>query len=525
MAKERQKEYKPLSFSTTMRNPARIAAFLNCILPYEGQVLTSDIIHEVAANLITAKLYYTEKYEMKVPEYKKIYQSDELTFTREQVEDIIANSPQDHKEAGFEKGWDSRFDTWYKLSMEFGFILYEMNKPIIISTTGHMLVDALNENPINNEKIQKVFLNALMKYQTSNPFRKNANENVPLPLLLRVIKLLKDDTEENNAGIFRSELSLIICWTDNDADSLYRKIKEVRRQYGFNYGDEVIYDLCLGLLGVGEDKKKRFKLDQITGEAVDEFIRKMRITGIVSLRGNGRFLDFNSFELDKINYILQHYCDYPRFATKQEYFEYMGTVDSNILTVQEISENEVSDVRAKTLNEWATNYDKDDIIKELRIVCGKGESKNPILRIIDKPTRFEFLTSIALKQHFESLEVCPNYHVDDEGLPTFTASGGLADIECFDTDNNPLVEVTLMTARTQATNEMPAITRHLQEAIEKYPNKIVFSLLVAPSIHSDTKYMAEFSKYRYNVDILTYTLEEFITNVFTVNNLVETLKA
>lgn len=155
MAKERQKEYKPLSFSTTMRNPARIAAFLNCILPYEGQVLTSDIIHEVAANLITAKLYYTEKYEMKVPEYKKIYQSDELTFTREQVEDIIANSPQDHKEAGFEKGWDSRFDTWYKLSMEFGFILYEMNKPIIISTTGHMLVDALNENPINNEKIQK----------------------------------------------------------------------------------------------------------------------------------------------------------------------------------------------------------------------------------------------------------------------------------------------------------------------------------------------------------------------------------
>ena len=51
--------------------------------------------------------------------------------------------------------------------MEFGFISYEMNKPIIISTTGHMLVDALNESPINNNKIQKVFLNALMKYLTS----------------------------------------------------------------------------------------------------------------------------------------------------------------------------------------------------------------------------------------------------------------------------------------------------------------------------------------------------------------------
>ena len=519
MAKERQKEYKPLSFSTTMRNPARIAAFLHCILPYEGQILTSGIIHEVAANLIAAKLYYTEMYEMKVPEYKKIYKSDDLTFTREQVEDIIANSPQDHKEAGFDKGWDSRFDTWYKISMEFGFIFYEMNKPIVVSTTGHMLVDALNESPINNEKIQKVFLNALMKYQTSNPFRKNASENTPLPLLLRVIKLLKDDPEENDAGIFRSELSLIICWTDNDADSLYRKIKEVRQQYGFTYGDEVIYDICLDLLGIGEDKKKRFKIEQITGEAVDEFIRKMRITGIVSLRGNGRFLDFNSFEQDKINYILQHYGDYPRFATKQAYFEYMGAVDSNILTAREVTESNIADARTKTLDAWAAQNSKDAIIKELQIVCGKGESKNPVLRIIEKPTRFEFLTSIALKQHFKSLEVRPNYHVDDEGLPTFTASGGLADIECFGTDSNPLVEVTLMTARTQATNEMPAITRHLQEAIEKYPDKMVFSLLVAPAIHSDTKYMAEFSKFKYNVDVLPFTTEEFLTKIQQVTNI------
>lgn len=523
MTKERQKEYKPLSFSTTMRNPARIAEFLKCILPYEGQILTSNIIHEVAMNLIIAKLYYTEKYEMKVPAYRNIYKSEELSFTREQAENIIENSPQDHKEAGFAKGWDSRFDTWYKLSMEFGFVFYEMNKPIVISTTGHMLVDALNENPVNNEKIQKVFLNALMKYQTSNPFRKNASENVPLPLLLRVIKLLKDDPAENGAGIFRSELSLIICWPDNDADSVYRKIKSLREQYGVNYGDEVIYDICLELLGVGEAKKKRFKLDQITGEAVDEFIRKMRITGIVSLRGNGRFLDFNSFELEKINYILQNYSDYPHFVTKQEYFEYMGEVDSNILTAHEVAESNINDVRAKTLNEWAVQNSKEDIIKELRIVCGKGESKNPVLRIIDKPTRFEFLTSIALKQHFESLEVCPNYHVDDEGLPTFTASGGLADIECFDTDTNPLVEVTLMTARTQATNEMPAITRHLQEAVEKYPDKVVFSLLVAPSIHSDTKYMAEFSKYRYNVNILTYTLEDFLKNIAINKYIVEFL--
>ena len=199
---------------------------------------------------------------------------------------------------------------------------------------------------------------------------------------------------------------------------------------------------------------------------------------------------------------------------------YTGTIDAHILTATTIQEENINDVRTRTLNAWAANYDKQEIFNELLIICSKrGESRNPVLRIIDKPTRFEFLTSIALKQNFEGLTVCPNYHVDDEGLPTFTASGGLADIECFDTNCNPLVEVTLITARTQATMEMPAITRHLQEAVTKYPDKIVFSILVAPAIHADTKYMAGYSKYQYNVDILIFTTEEFIHNISTVTNL------
>ena len=131
------------------------------------------------------------------------------------------------------------------------------------------------------------------------------------------------------------------------------------------------------------------------------------------------------------------------------------------------------------------------------------------------------MTSIALKQNFAGLDVQPNYHVDDEGLPTFTASGGMADIECYDTDCNSLVEVTLMCARNQATNEMPAITRHLQEAIAQQPEITMFSMLVAPSIHADTKYMATFSKHQYNVDILTFTINEFIEQITVKNNISE----
>lgn len=509
---------KPLSFSTTMRNPARIANFLQVISVYEGQILTNDIIEEIAISLIQNKLY-VPMIVSKNPLWKSILDSEE-PFDRKNTIEIMKQSPQSHKEAGFEKGWPSRFDTWYKLPMEFGFLYYEMNKPIKISTTGHMLIDAIREDTPNDEKIQKVFLNAMMKYQTNNPFRKNANDNVPLPLLLNVIKLLKEDPEENGVGIFRSELSFIICSPNNDAQELYRLIKSLRKRYKFTYGDEVIYEICLNMLGATEDQKNRFKMSQITGEAVDEFIRKMRITGVVSLRGNGRFLDFNKFEIDNINYILQNYTTYNKFSTKEAYFNYMGEIDSNILQNASIAIDQVEDIKQKTLNSWAKDNTFDTLVNELRITCGRnGESKNDTLKIIDKPTRFEFLTSVILKHKFPDLMVKPNYRVDDEGLPIFTASGGMADIECFDSDSNPLVEVTLMSARNQATNEIPAITRHLQDAIQKYPDKFVFTAFIAPHIHPDTVYMSAFSKQHYGVDIIACDIDRFVSFLQTADKL------
>ena len=152
---------KPLSFSTTIRNPERIPNFLRCILPYEGQILTSDVIHEVIKNVIREK-EYTPMYVTRTPDLKAILMNPDSKYSDAQLEVIIERSPQKHKEAGFAYGWDSRFDTWYKMIKEFGFIKYSMNDFIVITPTGHMLVDAYLEEPINEKKIQLVFLNALM---------------------------------------------------------------------------------------------------------------------------------------------------------------------------------------------------------------------------------------------------------------------------------------------------------------------------------------------------------------------------
>lgn len=397
--RSRKAESKPLSFSTTMRNPNRIVSFLNCLLPYENKILTHDVIMKVVHNAIKEKLY-TPVIVNRTPDLAYILKSDDEKYSDIQIDFIIEMSPQKHKEAGFEYGWDSRFDTIFKLPMEFGFVQYAMGEPIRISTTGHMLIDALNEEEPNEEKIQMVFLNSMMKYQSNNPYRKNANSNVPLILLLQVLKMLKEDTEENGAGVFRQELSLFICWPDNDAKALYDKIKQIRSEVGYSYSDEYMYEICLELLGASDEQRNRFKLSQICGEAVDEYIRKMRTTGIISLRGNGRFIDYNAWEIEKIDYILENYSEYKSFESKDEYFDYIGAIDTTVISMENAVPADTTDLRRATLKRFASEYSKEVIYSELHKVCTKTASTDYMLKLLPGPVRLEFLTSIAMVQNF-----------------------------------------------------------------------------------------------------------------------------
>ncbi|WP_312701874.1 AlwI family type II restriction endonuclease [Sedimentibacter sp.] len=506
----RRAYHKPLSFSTTMRSPNRIADFLNCILPFEGRTLTNELIMEIVKRIIGQRLY-TPYYVNRTPRIKSVVIESDENIPGEMIDEIIRNSPQNHKEAGFDKGWPSRFDTWYKLPMEFGYVAYSIGQPLRISQTGHMLIDAVNEIPVNENKIQAVLLNSMMKYQVNNPFRKNSNNNIPLVLLLQVINLLKNDPEENDAGVFRKELSLFICWPNNDYRALYNRIKRLRESHRFNYSDEYMYDICLELLGATDEDRNRFKMSQICGELVDEYIRKMRSTGIISFRGNGRFLDFNMFEIEKINYILENYNVYTIYTNKQEYFNYMGAIDENILNIERVETTDVDEIRMNTLMRFARDYTRDSIANELTILGMRRDSRDGVLRYIPETTRLEFLTSIALIQNFEGLDVRPNYIIDDEGLPTSTALGGMADIVCYDVEYDSLVEVSLMNGRQQVNNEMLPITRHVKDAKEN--NENTFAVFVAPSIHDDVRRYTRWIKADEEIDIIAYDIETFIATL------------
>lgn len=511
----RKAQHKPLSFSTTIRNPERIVKFLKCIKEFDRQNLTEETIYNIVSKVIKEKLY-TTMYIKRNHDLEKIYKNEELTFSDTQLNEIIENSPQKHKEAGFPKGWPSRFDTWYKLIKEFGFLYYEYDKPIELSPSGYMLCDAY-ESDDSGIKLQNIFCNALMKYQTNNPFRKNANDNAPIPLLLNLLKLLKDDKDENGAGIHRKELPFLSCWPNNDYKELYCYIKDFRRIYRFSASNEIVYERCLELLK--SDNRKRFKMTQIMIESVDDLIRKLRITGIFSLRGMGRFIDFNTIEKSKIDYIIKKYTNYDKFSCKYEYFKYMGSIDTEIVKVSQTSMENLDDIRTKALIKFSKKFEKEYIQKELINLKYNRASKDEYLKLIEPPTRLEFLTSIYLVQNYPNSLIKPNYSIDDEGNPTFTAKGGIADILVEDLFSDSTIEVTLIRNRQQSIIEIPSITRHLKELNNSTKKNDVFSVFIAPIIHEDTIYMCKFTKSKYDLDIYYYDIETFANKIIETSNI------
>lgn len=519
-------ERKVLSFSTTMRNPVRMADFLFVMLDYENHILTGEVIMKIVKNVLYSKLY-CPTYINNDTRLAKLYKNEYEFFSEEDLELIIENSKQNHKEKGFNEGWESRFDTWYKLISEFGFCYYSKNQPILISNSGKMLIESCynigtkeRKEYIDETLMSSVFLNSLSKYEVGNPYKKNLNHNTPFRLLLALLNRLNSS---KMSSLSVKEIPILLCWRDNNVDALFNYIIKLREEIfalnkvHFSYSNEFIYRKCLKLLE--SENTVRFKIGQITVEAVDEYIRKIRITGLVSLRGAGRFIDINHNEMEKVNYILSNqtafqgnYLD-DSDLSRLSFYNYMSIVDYDL--IDRTSEDTPVAIKIEKLKEFATTYTSEEIEKELIITCtNRQQSNNDLFKYIDKPLRFEFLTSIFLRQNFIDLHVMPNYKCDDEGIPTFTAIGGMSDIVVSDDCNESYVEVSLIRDRKQTTNEMIPIERHLKDYIANSDNrKDKFSIFVAPIIHSDTVRFAQFAKYKDNLDILFYNINDFIVKV------------
>lgn len=512
-------EYKPLLYTTTMRNPGRLKYMLYILNKFEGRILDDELATEICGETIRYGLYRPMKKLASVQQ--KWQTSDQGEFSEElltdlEVELMMRNNPQSHKEAGFAKGWPSRFATIFDLTKELGLAWYKPGEPIVISSLAHHLLKSIEvdineaENFVSYEVVhpeyeQQVFLQAFAKSQRRNPFVRVLNDNVPLILLLQTIRKLNSDPLQNGCGILRRELPLLIFWKNSDADSLYRKIVELRRKHRYDASDEVITSICID--EIMEGCFKEFKPKSIMDEYPDEFVRKMRMTGLFSLRGAGRFIDINRNEDATVDYILQHYSSYSHYTDEREYFDYMAELDANLvhMTAQPIRINNSE----RLLDEWLTVYSWNIIKNELSNLSAHRNSTDSVLKLLNAPSRLEFLTALAIKSKMPDVRVVPNYCCDDTGLPTSTAGGNKGDIECYERQNGVLVEVTMATGRTQTMMEVWPIERHLDEFQRERKAQCIF---VAPSIFSDSQRQIEFVTFQSHgkKKIRAYAIDDLI---------------
>ena len=298
----RQSEYKPLLYTTTVRNPERYKDFIHLLKKFDGQILTADIVEQFEREAFKCGLYRPVK---RIPESAKLKWGNtspgdfgEYALTDEETKAIFdGNDPRihtdiaGHKEAGFERGWESRFETQFKLLKVLGFVYYNMGERIEFSETGNFLADTVSitydDNGTVNREIVKpqneqiAFMQAFAKQQRCNPFIRELNDNIPLILLLQVIRLLNSDPQYNNCGISYKEIPLLLFWKNNDANALYQRIKQLRKEYGYSPSPEVINDICVNEILGGF---KAFKQKSVVSEYPDDFVRKMRMTGLISFR-------------------------------------------------------------------------------------------------------------------------------------------------------------------------------------------------------------------------------------------------
>lgn len=503
--------YKPLLFTTTMRNPLRMGMFLNVLLQHDGEILNSDLAEKICGEIIQKGLYCPTKGTKAL--LNKMKNTPHL-LTKTEIKEILQSNPQDHMEGGFPKGWPSRFHTFYSLPMELGFVLCQMEKAILFSDLGKEFA-----GDGNSDTEQSIFLNALVKYQRNNPFRSVLNKNAPFVLLLDTIMHLNAKSKSKNEkekGIAIRELPILLYWKDADADKLSDKILQLRQQHGHNTSDEVILDICQNEIMEGKDIKRN--PHSIMRDYPDDFVRKMRLTGLITLRGGGRFVDINHNEIKKIQYVLEKYSQYSEYDTREDYFNYMSSRDDYLFGIQ--SKKVSRDQKENMLCKWAQVFSKGKIQLELSILCNrKQQSKDAILKIMPAPVRLEFLAALAIKSALPKIRVIPNYPIDDEGLPTSTAPGvnDTGDIECFENKSGVLLEVTLLEGASQTKNETWPIDRHLKKFQEKAAGAAC--CFVAPSIHIDTVKQIKFLKHEYKRIIVPKTIENFIAHVYAAEHL------
>lgn len=565
---------KPISLDTTLRNPSRIPQFISILSKFEGKKIDDQVALELEGEIIRQKIF--EPTEGTLGTYKKEYNKkisfkadDQSSLAKNKVSEyykewrkggigevalgkivyLLKNTITDHKEKGWNGGWESRVHTQFNFLNELGLVRVVKGEKIKISNNGKLMITEYENGYPKDENFdesyeQSAFLIAFTKYQINNPYRNNTIKVNFFPLVLNVIKYL--DTNYDRPGIAKQDLPFIITWGNDDFVTLAELIHKFREKFGYNTSNEMVYEYAMNLLDDTtpnnilapaskefiKSKKKEYKFKKIMIETPDEVIRKLRLTMLISLRGAGRFIDINTNEKDKIQYILDKYSSNVDFDSDTDaYFEFMGKVDNSLLFISEVKERqEAKDAKEHAIEEWAKESEWKFLKEEMMNSVEKRPSSHLILKYVKETARLEFLSAIVIKKALPDLKVTANYKADDQGIPFNTASGGRnnqvgADIDIYENSIHAILEPTISKSRSfQVEHELPSIRNHILATAEKdcFETKKYnewFCLFIAANISRDVGDQVALIKQINSVEIYPWDIEDFINYSMSVSSI------
>lgn len=547
---------KTWSINTTIRNPERLIEFLKVLEKFEGQDFNKETQKLYQKELIKHKYYKPNNIQENL---KKSYDEPEL-FTDDETNLIFSKV----------KNADLRGRTSASRNNQMGLSIAKENKgPIIITKLGK---DLLNEKISLNELFLRYFLKWQLPNPIEKGYN-DFNLN-PFICTLDIISKVNDIEKKRNKkskGISKQEFAIFIIPLKNykEIDNTVNKIIQYRddlekTKNKNKFYKKTIENTAIKIFNVKkEDKKSIIKKSNNLEDYADSAIRWFRITQLLYYRGNKKYIDISPRREEEVNKLISNIPKYSnKYKNEDEYIKLLInknkpelpwenpksyiTIIKNLAKSIEFYQNKIDNefngkrihsfeinpqIKNNDLNElkkiektFRTNLDriineyqtlKESNFTNLEKYIKKLENLNNNIRPrnkIDKaPLCLEWYVSLTLMALNDSIEIKPNFSKGDDNIPTFTAPGGVPDIEAYYKNFNLIIEVTLMNGRNQFLNEVQPILRHYKDFNKKNNYKKSYLLFIAPSLYRDTKNHLRFyieNKYENTeINIIPLTIE------------------
>jgi len=524
---------KAWSISTTIRNPERIPDFMKAVEPIVGSSWSKDTQIEYFANQIATRIYKPTDANLSAKNIRLLSDEDSEITVAKAYEIIDEKDYTDVHMRGrtsmsplVDNGLVTTFDT------------------VKLTSLGKALLEG--EIPFN-----EVMMNFAFKWQVPQPnHSKFKSENgYSIRPFIGTLALIKKVNElwvaagNERKGISWDEFCIYgPTLTDfADIDKWAKEVIAIRKAVQSASGnaakDSAWKNGINKFLGPLLENKERISDPKVIANLYDygdNAFRYFKQSKFLSLRGGGRYIDISQMSEVQVDMLITDEEYKPLyFSTPQEYADFMQdlnsfvppwatpekkkTIENKLRAILKEKGAEVkapSKIKAQSalpsalredesisnLREAITEVNMQDMTSDAASVEFLSTCVEDYLKLarrqdipeaeitrIKAPTQLEYVTFKTFLSINDLVQIKPNYPVDDEGNPVFTAGGNLPDLEIFYKDFNAICEVTLMTNRAQWMAESQPVQRHLHDFAVKNADKEAIGIFIAPSVHRDTK--------------------------------------